>query len=156
MGCFKLRKERERRQAQVKKMQSEKKVKAAIKIQSHVRRRMAIKATEARRELLAKELEGGPGTPNNEGKEKTGKSGESAGRRKRRVMTEGSRQRDAANTVMGMQGLAAFEAGGMLVEPQPSEQRRKSFGASQSLKVRKTPRPKTEALLANRRPELTG
>lgn len=58
-GCMRLRLERERQKLQAERAANDKMMKAVIKIQSHVRRRAAIKYTTARKAEMAKELEGG-------------------------------------------------------------------------------------------------
>merc|ERR1719408_1075570 len=80
MGCFRLRREKEKRMRQAKKMQDDRMVKSVIKIQSHVRRRAAIRETQARREMLAKELEGDAGTSPHEGRERSETIRKSPGR----------------------------------------------------------------------------
>lgn len=139
MGCFRLRREKEKRVQQAKKMQTDRMLKAVIKIQSHQRRRAAIATTKARRAMLAKEHEGDRGgSPTNEGRtertetsRKGGSERDRTNRRKRNADSHGSptsRQRGGA--AHHEQALAAFEGGSMLVtEPDPTE-RRKSYGAS--------------------------
>jgi len=62
MGCTRLRLEREKRMQQANKKKEAQMIRAIIKVQSHIRRRMAMKNIQVRREALSKELEGEAGT----------------------------------------------------------------------------------------------
>lgn len=58
MGCSRLRHEKEQRVQQARKQQSDRMMRAVIKIQSHFRRTVALRAMKARRALLVRELDG--------------------------------------------------------------------------------------------------
>lgn len=157
MGCYRLRMEKEKRMQQAKKMQSDRMVKSVIKIQSHVRRRAAIKATKARRAMLAKELEGDSGSPTSDARIEASRRAPDRGdrtRRKRNAESHGnstSRQRGGAHPESTSQALPAFEGGAMALPEteHPAELRRKSYGANHVHKVKKVTR-KLQALGAVR------
>lgn len=133
MGCFRLRREKEKRVQQAKKMQSDRMLKAVIKIQSHARRRAAITYTQARRAMLAKELDGDRGgSPTNEGRgdraesSRKGAERDRASRRKRTADSHGNAtERKRTGAAHQEAALAAFEGGSMLVtEPDPAQHRK--------------------------------
>lgn len=153
MSCKRLRKEREKRMAQERKKKHDRMVAAIIKVQSHVRRRSAVKRMQARREFMSKELEGeGASAEARERGEGTSKRSPERGeksRRRARVNTESGHGRGVTGTGQGhahskrvavaegdtrvprQQGVG-FEDGGMLVEEHhPEPHSRKTMGGKQ-------------------------
>lgn len=147
MGCFHLRMEREERKLQAQRVASDRKLKAVIKIQSHVRRRAAALHTQARKAQMSRELDGDRGDggvplDSRDRVEPNRKSPQAAGgRRKRNAETHGGSGNSGARRVHHEQ---ASQAGALLVADADAELRRKSYGAH-GHKAKKSPTRKTQA-----------
>jgi len=141
MGCFRLRLEKEHRVQQAKKRQNDHMIRSIIKLQSHVRRRRAMKNIQERK--AAKELDGEGSNDKLERvvSSKSPKSPEHRDRSRRPRNAETKRgggghgKHRGALVVPAAQGIMGFEAGGMLAaEPDISAQQQRKAGHGHKLR----------------------
>lgn len=144
MGCFRLRLEKEHRVQQAKKRQHDHMIRSVIKLQSHIRRRRAMKNIQERRAANALECEGSNDNRDRVVSPKSPKSPEHRDRRRRPRNAESSPMRGGSGrpkhrgAVIGPaapQGIMDLEAGGMLVaEPDISARHQRKAGHVQKLR----------------------
>lgn len=154
MGCFLLRLEKEKRMQQEREKQQFLRIKAIVRVQSHVRRRRAMKNIAVRREQAAKGREGeGAANESREGGKMTSNKSPDKGERSRRRRKDEGQGTIAAKhrTALSSDQVGYFEAGGMLVGEMDPELRKadksgvpSAWGASRQ-KVRRC-RTQTAAL----------
>lgn len=132
-GCFQLRLQKEQRNQQAEKRQNDHMIRSIIKLQSHVRRRRAMKNIQERK--AAKELEGEGSNDNALSRALSTKSPEKRDRRGRprnagtHLMPGGGGHGKHRGAVVGpaaQGGIMDFEAGGMLVAESDISARQRS------------------------------
>jgi len=146
MGCFRLRLEREERLMQAKRQHHDRMIMSIIKVQSHVRRRFAMKNIQDRKVELSKELEGEGLSDHHEPRSpKIHKSPERGDRRRRHrhatVQSENGKPGQGSGHgkhrgAVTAEGIVGFEAGGMVLAEEVQQQRQ-SYQAAHRHKLQR-------------------
>lgn len=131
MGCFRLRLEKEKRMQLAREAHEQRMIRAIVKVQSHVRRRLAIRNVQVRRQLSQKGREG-EGAANDTIKMVSIKSPEKGDRSRRRRKSPPSGQGHGITkhrTAIWGDEVECFETGGMMVRENHDLDMRKTKSA---------------------------